>query len=286
MQSLFKKRVWSLTFIWINYRTYIPSSWSTGAGQRRYVSSTIKGFTTRDKEGRGGQEKQRVSQTCQSCLVVTISSISAPENRRFHNLNYLQIMSLFGLISLRVYRLNNATWLHFNSISEVKPCTCSQEAKWSQIFQWNSTQRAAFLQNQCFVVYCLKTSVSLSETPVPTISPQLLFFWHNEVLFLSSWFLGKRFQQAFSPKRVCLSWQGESIPQNWGNQQTRVDCGCSSLETPCRTGGRGGATLPKTAQRWYKLAQLWYCSEFIFASTLHLEWPHTIKAGWKGLRDI
>lgn len=48
--------------------------------------------------------------------------------------------------------------------------------------------------------------------------------------------------------------------------------------------GDGGATLPKTAQRQYKLAQIWSHSEFISAPTLHSGWPHHIKTWRKGLR--
>ena len=51
-------------------------------------------------------------------------------------------------------------------------------------------------------------------------------------------------------------------------------------------GAERRATLPKTAQRQYKLAQIWSRSEFISAHTLHSEWPHTVKAWRRGLRGF
>lgn len=36
--------------LYVNVNTYVPSSLSTGAGHSRYVSSTIRGFTTWEKE--------------------------------------------------------------------------------------------------------------------------------------------------------------------------------------------------------------------------------------------
>lgn len=164
---------------------------------------------------------------------MTMSGIAPSEAGGFTKLNYLQAASLFSQIILGVYWLNTA-WLHFNWIRG-----------WT-MYKFGGAKSFAFEEklfiiNKSFAVHGPRTLIPLFVTPVPTIWPQLFVFLASMSPSLSSCFLGERFQQEFSPLRVCLSWQGDRIPLNWGNQQTRMDHGGSSLETLCRTEGRGGS---------------------------------------------
>lgn len=119
--------------------------------------------------------------------------------------------------------------------------------------------RGAFLQSKWFVVYCLKMC--------PSQKHRYAHYFAEAFVFLGPLLVQLAFMNVvstnISPKCVCLTWQGVSIPQNWGNHQTRLLPSRNAMQDR----GEGGATLAKTAQGWYRLTLS--CSRFILVSTLN-----------------
>lgn len=99
------------------------------------------------------------------------------------------------------------------------------EVEWCHIFHCKliDKQRGLHLQNKHFVVFPSEGICTLlTNANTNNFTTLFVFLAKCRSSPHPAGCPGKRIQQTSSRKPVCLSWQGERIPQNWGNQHKRL----------------------------------------------------------------